>query len=67
MKIEIVPKAHPGRRSKVVRHSHKGRNRVALQRLVRRRHLREGSYRVFVVARNDEGSSRRHKTRFRVL
>jgi mannan endo-1,4-beta-mannosidase len=67
VRIEIVPKAHPGRRSKVVRRSHRGHNRVPLQRLVHRRHLREGSYRVFVVARNAEGSSRRHKTRFRVL
>jgi len=67
VQIEIVPREHPSRRFKVTRHSHKGHNRVPLERLVRRRSLRAGSYRVVIAARNDEGRSRLHKTHFRVV
>jgi glycosyl hydrolase family 26 len=67
VKIEIVPTGHPARRSKVLHRGHPGRNRISLKRLVRRRSLHAGSYRLVVTARNDEGRSRRHKTRFRVV
>ena len=67
VKIEVVPSGHPAKRSKVVQRSHRGHNRVSLQRLVRQRSLRAGAYRVVVTAHNGEGRSRRHQTRFRVV
>jgi hypothetical protein len=69
VQIEIIPRKHPARRFKVTRRSHRGHNRVPLERLVHsRRHLRAGSYRVVIVARNDQGQrARPHKARFRVL
>ncbi|HXR30196.1 MAG TPA: glycosyl hydrolase, partial [Solirubrobacterales bacterium] len=68
VKIEIIPRKHPGRRFKVTRHSHRGHNRVPLRRLIRKRNLRAGSYRVVIAARSDEGQrTRRHKDGFRVL
>ena len=68
VRIEIIPRAHPGRRFKVTRHSHRGHNRVALERLIRRRSLHAGKYRVVIAARDGKGRySRRHKARFRVI
>lgn len=68
VQIEIVPRRHPGRRFKVTRHSHKGRNRVPLERLLRKRRLRSGTYRVVIAARDEDGSrSRPHRARFRVV
>jgi glycosyl hydrolase family 26 len=68
VRIEIVRRGHPARRIKVTRHSRAGHNRVRLARLVRRRSLHAGQYRVVVTARNGEGQrSRPHKARFRVV
>jgi hypothetical protein len=68
VQIEVIPNGHPSHRTKVVRRSHSGHNRVPLQRLVHRHSLRSGSYRVVITARGDEGRrSRRHKAHFRVV
>jgi hypothetical protein len=68
VQIEIVPREHPSKRLKVTRKSHKGHNRVPLGRLLRRRSLRAGSYRVIIAARSDEGRrTRPHKAAFRVV
>jgi Glycosyl hydrolase family 26 len=67
VRIEIVPRGRPAKRFRVLRHSHRGHNRVALERLVRRHRLRAGSYRVVISARNREGDrSRPRKDHFRV-
>jgi hypothetical protein len=67
VQIEIVPRKHPARRLKVTRSSHKGHNRVSLKRLLRKRNLRKGAYRVVIAARNKDGErARSHKARFRV-
>ena len=68
VQIEIIPRRHPARRFKVKRHSRRGHNRVPLERLIRRRSLDEGKYRVVITARNGKGQrSRPHKARFRVV
>jgi hypothetical protein len=68
VEIVIIPRRHPGRRIKVTRRGRKGHNRVPLKRLVRRRSLREGKYRVVVSARTPEGRrAHPHKARFRVV
>jgi glycosyl hydrolase family 26 len=68
VQIEIVPNRHPAKRFKVTRHSHKGRNRVPLERLVHSRSLRAGAYRVVIAARDDEGRrSHSHRAHFRVV
>jgi beta-mannanase len=68
VQIEIVPREHPSKRLKVTRKSHKGHNRVLLERLLRRRSLRAGSYSVVIAARSDEGRrTRPHRAAFRVV
>jgi hypothetical protein len=67
VQIEVISAKHPARRSKVVRRSHRGHNRVALERLIHGRALHVGAYRVVVTARTSEGHSRSHRARFRVL
>jgi hypothetical protein len=68
VRIEIVPRGHAARRFKITRRSKVGRNRIPLERLVRRHRLRAGKYRVVVIARNGEGQrSRPRKTHFRVV
>jgi len=55
------------RRGSMTRRAHSGRNRVPLKRLVRKRKLRRGHYRVTITAYGDEGRrSRPRKDRFRV-
>lgn len=66
--IVIIPNARRAKKIVVSRSSRPGRNRVPLKRILRQRRLREGTYRVVVTARNDEGRrSRSHKARFRVV
>lgn len=68
VEITIVPRARKAKKIVVSRKSRPGRNRVPLKRLLRKRQLREGSYRVVITARDDEGQrSRPRKARFRVV
>ena len=68
VRIKIVPKGHAGRRIVRVKKSRAGRNKTALERLIGRRKLPAGKYRVVITARNTEGQkSRPHKDRFRVV
>lgn len=68
VQIEIVPSGHSAHAVTVSRKSHKGHNRIALKRIVRRHRLHVGRYRVVIRARSDEGRrSRPHKAHFRVV
>ncbi len=67
VEIRIVPRGK-ARKIVVSRSSRPGRNRVPLKRLLRKRHLREGTYRVVITAKDDEGlRSQPRKARFRVV
>lgn len=67
VRIKVVPRGHAARRFKITRHSNGGRNRISLERLLRRRNLRAGRYRVVIVAREDGERSRPRKAQFRVV
>jgi hypothetical protein len=68
VEIIIVPRARKAKKIVVSRKSRSGRNRVPLKRLLRKRHLAEGSYRVVIMAKDDEGQrSRPRKARFQVV
>ncbi|HEU5063722.1 MAG TPA: glycosyl hydrolase [Solirubrobacterales bacterium] len=68
VEITIIPKGRAAKKIVVSRKSRPGRNRVPLKRLLRKRHLPEGSYRVVITAKDDEGQrSRPRKARFRVV
>jgi Glycosyl hydrolase family 26 len=59
----------PGHKTTVIRRkSSRGHHRLGLARILHRRHVRVGRYRVVVIARNDEGHrTRPHKAHFRVV
>lgn len=67
-RIQIRVK-RPGRRATVIhRRTSRGRHRLSLKRILHRRHLRVGRYRVVVVARSPEGHrTRPHRAHFRVV
>lgn len=68
VRIKVIRRGRPGHRFRVTRKSRKGRNRVPLKRLIRRRKLRVGSYRVVIIARDGEGErTRSRKVHFRVV
>jgi hypothetical protein len=67
VQITVVPRG--GKKGTVIhRKSGRGHHRLPLARILHRRHLHVGRYRVVVTARNDEGRrSRPHKAHFRVV
>jgi len=67
VQIKILPLGHYAHTVSVVRKSRTGHNRVPLARILHRRHLHAGRYRVVVIARNQSDRSRRHRAHFRVL
>jgi hypothetical protein len=68
VEIRVVPRGHKGAKAVIHRKSGKGHHRLPLARILHRRHLHLGKYRVIVTARNHEGRrSRPHKAHFRVI
>ncbi|MGC1166120.1 MAG: glycosyl hydrolase [Solirubrobacterales bacterium] len=68
VKIKIIPAGRRANRAVVSRVSRPGRNRVPLERIVHRRKLQRGGYRVVITAKNDHGQrSRARKARFHVI
>lgn len=67
VEIRIVPTGRRAGRTVVSRVSRHGRNRVPLERIVRRRKLHVGSYRVVITAKSDGQRSRARKARFHVI
>jgi hypothetical protein len=67
VRIEIALLGAPARRVSVLRASHAGRNRVPLVRILHRRHLSLGRYRVVVSARNGSSRTPRRTAHFRVV
>ncbi len=68
VKIKILSRGHYSRRVILIRRSHAGHNRLPLARILRRRRLHVGKYRVVISAHNGLGQrSRSRKDRFRVV
>lgn len=68
VEIKVVPRGHRGVKTKIVHRTAKGRHRVSLKRIVRRRKLSRGRYAVVVRARSHDGRrSRTHVAHFRVV
>jgi hypothetical protein len=67
VQIKILPLGHFAHTVSIVRTSRTGHNRVPLSRILHRRHLHAGRYRVVVIARNRSDRSRRHRVHFRVV
>lgn len=66
VRIKILPHGDFANEVSIVRRSHPGRNRVPLARILHRRHLHVGRYRVVVTARNQTDRSRSRRAHFRV-
>jgi beta-mannanase len=67
VEIKIVPTGRRAGRTVVSRVSRDGRNRVPLERIVHRRKLHVGSYRVVITAKSDGRRSHARKARFHVI
>jgi mannan endo-1,4-beta-mannosidase len=67
VQIQIFPPRRSGHVASLLRESRAGRNRVPLARILHRRHLRAGRYRVVLAARNQGERSARRIAHFRVL
>ena len=68
VEITITPNDRTAKKIVSSRKSRPGRNRVPLKRLLRKRRLPEGSYRVVITAKDGEGQrSRPRKARFHVV
>jgi len=68
VQITVVPRGKSKKSTVIRRKSGRGHHRLPLARILHRRHLHVGRYRVVVTARNDEGRrSRPHKAHFRVV
>jgi Glycosyl hydrolase family 26 len=67
VRIEIIPLGRFGRTVSIVRRSHAGHNRVPLARILHRRHLHPGRYRVVIVARSETDRSPSRRAHFRVV
>jgi hypothetical protein len=67
VRIRIIPLRRARHAVSIVRRSRAGRNRVPLARILHRRHLPPGRYRVILSARSESDSTRRRIVHFRVL
>ncbi|HWP33080.1 MAG TPA: glycosyl hydrolase [Solirubrobacterales bacterium] len=67
VQIQIFPPRRFGRTVSLLRDSRAGGNRVPLARILHRRYLRAGRYRVILTARNESGRSARRTVHFRVV
>jgi glycosyl hydrolase family 26 len=67
VRIKVIPLSRAGHVVSIVRRSHAGGNRVPLARILRRRHLYAGRYRVVLRARNESDRSPRRVVHFRVV
>jgi hypothetical protein len=66
VQVEVIPLRRSARIVSILRESPAGRNRIPLRRILHRRRLRVGRYRVVISARNQNARARR-RARFRVV
>jgi hypothetical protein len=66
VQVEVIPLRRSARTVSLLRESSAGRNRIPLRRILRRRHLHVGRYRVVISARNQNARASR-RARFRVV
>lgn len=67
VQIKVIPLQHARHAVSIVRKGRAGRNRVPLARVLKRRHLHAGRYRVVLRARNESERSPRRVVHFRVV
>jgi hypothetical protein len=68
VQIKVIPRGNSGGGTVIRRKSSRGHHRLSLARILHRRKLHVGHYRVVVTAQNAEGRrSRPHKAHFRVV